>query len=601
MTGPPAIHPNRTTPGWWLLAILSLLAIVFAVHGVSLTYGLFMDDHAHFRQLQECGWSFSELTAACRLELVGEIAEVWWLPETTLRFFRPVAFGIMKLTYVISDWNPTFAHFASLFWHSLTCVLLLILLRRLVNSLWLAWVVAGLFAVHPGHLATVAWIACQTELMVATFLLGATLCIAHYRGWPGLERPSANPPSHAWAVAAAILFILALGCRENAIMFPFVIASVELLVWRKRTKSAITLYAVLLVLVAGYLLIRTAALGGVKLPPKPYVIPPGDPAFPRFIIDKMLYYLLGEYAFVPTVPIAGLPYLQAHPVWFYSFAIPVVALVIYMTVKYFRRPPGPLGPVWVVGFLVPLLPVFASPHHLYLPGIGWAITAALIIRDLNHAARRATGSLKRIARPALWIGVFLLAGALGAWTVYSGLAFETGQNVEQRMVDEILSAPEALEDGDVLYVANLPLIAHYLRLILEREGDLKDLRVIPLTWAPRMLGAVTPAELSWVNDRIIDVRIAEDRFFTGAMRRLAVESTGGPIPDVVDRRDDLGFLVRVLEHDERGIAALRFEFVEPPTEGRLHLFWGSRARWAFQVNQRCMTGTTTRSSQPSGP
>ena len=34
--------------------------------------------------------------------------------------------------------------------------------------------------------------------------------------------------------------------------------------------------------------------------------------------------------------------------------------------------------MWLGGFLLPVLPAFESPHHLYLPGVGWAVAAGLL-------------------------------------------------------------------------------------------------------------------------------------------------------------------------------------------------------------------------------
>ena len=114
-----------------IAAFLSLAALIAVSHGRSLRYGLFMDDYAHFRQLQECGWSIGELAAACRLELVGGILETWSMPDITLRFFRPLAFGLMKLTYSLCGWSPGVMHVASLVWHLAVTLLLMSLLRRL--------------------------------------------------------------------------------------------------------------------------------------------------------------------------------------------------------------------------------------------------------------------------------------------------------------------------------------------------------------------------------------------------------------------------------------------------------------------------------------
>ncbi len=585
MTAPTAAEsaPAGRLPA--IVAIAALGGLILLVHGPALQSGLFMDDHAHFQQLRECGWSLGELTEACRLELVGGVIELWWLPETTLRFFRPVAFGLMKLTYTITGWNPTAAHAASLLWHWAACTLLMMLLRRVGASAWLAAAVAALFAVHPGHMATVQWIACQTELMVTTFLLGATLCFARFRGWPGFggrNREHAAAGGAGWAVASVLFFALALGCRENALLFPLVVAAVEPLVWRQRTRATALLYGVLGVVIVAYLALRGTMLGGVELPPRPYVMPPGAPGFARFVFDKLWYYLLGEYLLVPCVPIGGLPYFQARPLWFYGLAAPIGVLLLVLCGYYFRRRPGLIGPAWLLGFFVPLLPVFASPHHLYLPGVGWAITMMLLLRGLGGLGRRLRTRLARWRATAVWCLIVLMGGVFFSATAYFGLAFETGRCVEDCLVEEIVAAPGGLNAGDTLYIANLPLVGHYAKLAVEERTGLRDLRVIPLTWAPRILGVATPTERKQVDDRTLEVHMAGDRYFAGPLARLIEEATGGPVPDELDRTADLGFRVRVLARDADGISALRFEFTRPLTDPGIHLFWGSRSRWASE-------------------
>ena len=100
---------------------------------------------------------------------------------------------------------------------------------------------------------------------------------------------------------------------------------------------------------------------------------PNDPGFIRFIFDKVCYYLIGEFALAPIVPFGGLHYLRARPLMFYGLTAAVVVLLVGVSVRFFRQKPGLLAPAWLIGFMGPVLPAFASPHHLYLPGVGWAI------------------------------------------------------------------------------------------------------------------------------------------------------------------------------------------------------------------------------------
>src|SRR4030095_14791751 len=97
----PALRGSRAA---MILAGLGLIGLIAGLHGRSVTHGLFLDDHAHYKQLRECDWSLRGLTDACRLDLVGASGyiDLWWLPDVTLRFFRPVAFALMKVTYTLS-------------------------------------------------------------------------------------------------------------------------------------------------------------------------------------------------------------------------------------------------------------------------------------------------------------------------------------------------------------------------------------------------------------------------------------------------------------------------------------------------------------------
>ncbi len=575
-----AAPKSRGTFGYYAIAGGLLAVVIMAMHGRSLNFGWFMDDYAHLRQLRECGWSLGSLVAACRLELNGGVVDMWWLPEVTLRFFRPVAFALMKLAYVLTGWNATAMHACSLGWHWIVCCLLLVLLRRLDEPPIRAWCLAALFALHPGTTACVQWIACQSELMVTAFLLGGTLCFANYRGW-GRPRDYAGRPGHAaWAVATVVLFIAALGCRENAIMFPLVLVVGEAFAPRGGRRRGRLLLAALGLTAAVYLLVRGYYLQGIALPPRPYIVPPSDPDFSRFVFDKFLYYQLGEFLFVPIVPITGLPYLRAHPLLFYAAGGAVLAISALLTWRNRCRLSGWVGIVWLAAYMLPVLPAFESPHHLYLPGIGWTLVMAVAARTLGALKWRGQ------ARPAFAGVLGLLCATLFVFMnyAYSFHAMKTAQQVEDRVVDEIVTAPHAVQDGDTLYVANLPMIAHYTQLAVEERTGLKNLRVVPLTWAPQLLGVGTSAELRLVDEHTIEMRVAQDRYFAGPMKLLIREVTGrDPVELLAEPLRHGGFTVELLDADDSGISALRFTFDDALTNRGLHLFWGSRQRWAYQV------------------
>lgn len=66
-------------------------------------------------------------------------------------------------------------HFTNLLLHALNALLLFWLLRALTGTFWRSALVAGLFALHPLHVESVAWIAERKDVFSLAFALAATL------------------------------------------------------------------------------------------------------------------------------------------------------------------------------------------------------------------------------------------------------------------------------------------------------------------------------------------------------------------------------------------------------------------------------------------
>lgn len=587
---PTPLLPTARAGRHFLFAVLALGLIIAALHGRCVFHGLFLDDHAHFRQLRAASWTLTDLVGACRLELVGGALDVWFLPDCTLRFFRPVSFAFMKLMYELSDWNPALLHVTSLLWHWLVCVLIMVLGQQLTGQKRIGWGVAAFFAVHPAHIATVQWIAAQTELMVTAFLLISLLSYGTWRGWfvwrQSLGERSAAPPrpSVGWIVLAFITFVLACGCRENAALFPPVLIVAELLHRRPWSRGVVAVHIGFWVLLAGYVALRTAMLGAQGVPPPPYVYSPTAPGFFAFIFNKACYYLLGEFFIVPIVPFGGLAYFGPRPLLFYGLTAVCVGLIAAAWWFHRRRLGGCLGALWLFLLMGPVLPVFESPHHLYLPGVGWAIVMAMLLGSVNDLLARLQGASRRAVESSVWFVGVSAALFLAFISYFCSLAMDMGQSVEDRVADEIIDSPVKLQDGDTVYIANMPILAHYAKYIVEARTGLKDLRFIVLTWSPRVLGVLSPTELRWIDQRTVEVEVADDRYFDGPYGELVKEAGHPEIAVAHDKPivwKDLK--IWIVDADHEGVKKLRFDLGPCAESGKAHFFWGSRTRWAGQV------------------
>jgi protein O-mannosyl-transferase len=60
-------------------------------------------------------------------------------------------------------------HFTSLVLHCLNAALVLLLLRCLTGNLWSSLIVAALFALHPLHVESVAWVSERKDVLSACF------------------------------------------------------------------------------------------------------------------------------------------------------------------------------------------------------------------------------------------------------------------------------------------------------------------------------------------------------------------------------------------------------------------------------------------------
>ena len=71
-------------------------------------------------------------------------------------------------------------HLTNVLLHAATAVLLFLVLRRMTGGLWPSALVAALFAVHPLHVESVAWIAERKDVLSGLFFV---LTLGAYVGY----------------------------------------------------------------------------------------------------------------------------------------------------------------------------------------------------------------------------------------------------------------------------------------------------------------------------------------------------------------------------------------------------------------------------------
>jgi hypothetical protein len=172
-------------------------------------------------------------------------------------YYRPLMMFEYLLAYQVAGGVPFTFHLANVVLHALIVWLVFVILRRLSGDR-VALVAAGLFALHPIHTESVAWIAAVTDLQLALFYLLTFLL--YLRLADGGRRTGAR-------AAMCVAFALALLSKEQAMTLP-VLATVFEHFYRgdRRETSAgqkFSRYGPLWAMAGVYLVLRVLLLGGL--------------------------------------------------------------------------------------------------------------------------------------------------------------------------------------------------------------------------------------------------------------------------------------------------------------------------------------------------
>ncbi len=85
--------------------------------------------------------------------------------------YRPLTMSTYAIQYRISGDNPHPFHWVNALLHALVCLMIILVLKRLFRSDFIAFGTAGIFAVHPIHTEAVAGIVGRAELLSLLFIL----------------------------------------------------------------------------------------------------------------------------------------------------------------------------------------------------------------------------------------------------------------------------------------------------------------------------------------------------------------------------------------------------------------------------------------------
>jgi tetratricopeptide (TPR) repeat protein len=171
-------------------------------------------------------WNDSDYVTAPALRSLSGLGRIWTEPGATEQYY-PLLHTAFWVQHRLWGDHPLGYHLVTLLLHAGSAVLYALVLRRLFAGSGMrsparaAWLAALLFALHPVHVESVAWIAEQKNTLSLAFYLGAALL---YLAFDETRRPRLY-------LAALALFGLSLGCKTVTATLP---AALLVVLWWQR-------------------------------------------------------------------------------------------------------------------------------------------------------------------------------------------------------------------------------------------------------------------------------------------------------------------------------------------------------------------------------
>ncbi len=106
--------------------------------------------------------------------------------------WHPLTWLSHMLDYQLFGNSPGRFHLVNLAFHIANTLLVFLVLRRLTGAMWRSALVAALFALHPVHVESVAWISERKDVLSALFLLLTIWAYAEYAKRRGVGRQEAG-------------------------------------------------------------------------------------------------------------------------------------------------------------------------------------------------------------------------------------------------------------------------------------------------------------------------------------------------------------------------------------------------------------------------
>ncbi len=315
----------------------------------------------------------------------------WAFTSTYASNWHPLTWLSHMLDFQFYGMNPGRHHLTNLLLHLANALLLYVVFRKMTGSLWQSGIVAALFAIHPLHVESVAWVSERKDVLSTFFWM---LTMGSYTWYV------ANPAVTRYLLVG-LFFVLGLMSKPMLVTLPFVLLLLDFWpFYRFRFKDTDEngglqqkAIAVRLILEKIPLFVLSALSSTMTF----YAQKHGGSVISLDVIPlkaRIANALVAYVAYIgnmvyPAKLAALYPFYGDVPYWKIAGAcllLVAVSLLAFRVIK--RRPYVTVGWLWYVGTLVPVIGVVQvgtqsmADRYTYVPLIGLFIIVAWGIPEL---------------------------------------------------------------------------------------------------------------------------------------------------------------------------------------------------------------------------
>ncbi len=290
--------------------------------------------------------------------------------------------------------NAGWHHLTNVLLHTLAVLLLFVALQCMTGALWRSAFVAAVFAIHPLHVESVAWIAERKDVLSAVFFALTLLAYFHYT----------RAPSTGRYLTVALVFALGLLSKPMLVTLPFVLLLLDYwplgrisdqrsgvpLPLLQATVEKIPLIVLSVVSSIVTFVAQREAIGWTEQ--LPVMSRLGNAVVAYLVYIRQMLWPAKLAVFYPHPE-------NRLPIWEIIFAIIIlfgITAAAYILRK--RAPYVITGWLWYVGMLVPVIGFVQvgwqghADRYTYLPQIGLyvAITWAVADATISWRSQRMT-------------------------------------------------------------------------------------------------------------------------------------------------------------------------------------------------------------------